>query len=253
MGRINGAGPFAFVLDTGAGGTSFTPSVAASLNLPVDGAAEQAGGLGGSIDIHLHRVDAIEVGPFSMRDVTLAALPGPTFESHPVIGLAGIDLFKDQVIWWDLGAMRAHAAHTGQMVQDRSCWQQIEANWMRPWRVLLPVSVNGVEGMAMLDTGAQQTIINASFAEALALGARMEPDGEITGVDGNPVPLMRGQIDNAQIGPWRWDNRELHVAELALFGRMGAPSEHFMLLGMDWLDGRRFAIDYGTEEVWLGR
>jgi hypothetical protein len=95
--------------------------------------------------------------------------------------------------------------------------------------------------------------LNRSFAEALALGARVEPDGEITGVDGNPIPLMRGQIDNAQIGPWRWDNRELHVAELALFGRMGAPSEHFMLLGMDWLDGRRFAIDYGTEEVWLGR
>jgi hypothetical protein len=175
-------------------------------------------------------------------------MPGPTFESHSVIGLAGVDLFEGRRIFWDLAAMRVASAPSGGAIGD--CWAPIESDWMRPWRVLAPVTVNGVQGMAMIDTGAERTIINSAFAEAI--GPReTQLNGEIAGIDGRPIPLLRTTVDTAQIGVWSWDGQEIHIADLALFDRMGPSDQRYMLLGMDWLRGRRFVLDYGTEQVWI--
>lgn len=260
-GRINGRGPFAFVLDTGAGGTSFPPSVAADLALPAVGSEGQAGGLGGTTSVRLHAVASLEIGPFSLEQVTLPSVQGPQFDSHPVVGLAGIDLFTDQLIWWDLDAMQVVTQPSGSFPANSSlggdqtggCWEKVAVSWMRPWRILLPISVNGVAGMAMLDTGAQQTIINPAFAQALVFSAPQQPAGEIMGIDGTAIAMMRAHVEAARIGPWHWDNAMLHIADLAVFDRMGPREAPLMILGMDWLAGRRFAIDYGRQEVWLGQ
>lgn len=78
----------------------------------------------------------------------------------------------------------------------------------------------------------------------------MPVDGEITGIDGRPTPLVLARIGDARVGAWRWTDQPVHVADLPVFQRLGDPEAPLAVLGMDWLRGKRFAFDYGQEKVW---
>ncbi|MBX9706575.1 MAG: retropepsin-like domain-containing protein [Caulobacteraceae bacterium] len=157
----------AFVLDNGAGGTSVTPAVAQDLSLPVARQVETAGGLGGMVNVRTHHVSEAAFGPLSLQDVELAALEGPVFESHTIAGLAGVDLFADRTVWWDLERYSVSLTPGGEAPVSDPCWQLVDSEWMRPWRVMVPVVIDGISGMAMLDTGAQKSVINNAFATAI--------------------------------------------------------------------------------------
>jgi predicted aspartyl protease len=249
--RVDGQGPFAFVLDTAASGTTIDPERADKLALPRDTATEQAQGMGGEITVHYHRVRSIDAGPLLLRDPTIPIFPAPRFESHDIAGLAGVDLFGDRLAVWQAGQDCVGIAKSGTR-PGRGAWQPVEANWLRPWKIMLPVEIDGVAGWGLLDTGAQHTVINAAFADAIGLTTpRLLPSGTITGIDGREMPLSQGDVGAVSIGPWRWSNRSVRVGALPVFGRLSAAGDKLAILGMDWLRSQSFAIDYGKQQVWL--
>ncbi|MBZ5708159.1 retroviral-like aspartic protease family protein [Nannocystis pusilla] len=250
---VDGAGPFHLVLDTAASGTTLDADAVKRANLPRDTAMEQAEGIGGSVEVRLRKVAAVDAGPLRLRDATIAELPAPEFESHRVSGLGGIDLFGDRLAVWDLAGMSVSVSPSGALSGAAPCWRPLEVDWMRPWKVLAPITLNGRNGYALIDTGMQQTILNPVFAAALGLGAgdaALPVDGEITGIDGRPTPLLLARIGDARVGAWRWTDQPVHVADLPVFQRLGDPEAPLAVLGMDWLRGKRFAIDYGQKKVW---
>lgn len=202
------------------------------------------------VNVRTHHVSEAAFGPLSLQDVELAALEGPVFESHTIAGLAGVDLFADRTVWWDLERYSVSLTPGGEAPVSDPCWQLVDSEWMRPWRVMVPVVIDGISGMAMLDTGAQKSVINNAFATAIG-GERAIADEGITGIDGRSIDLMLVKVARASIGPWQWEQPPLQTAELAVFDRMGAPTNNFMLLGMDWLRGHRFVQDYRQQKVWL--
>lgn len=249
--RVNGQGPFAFVLDTAASGTTIDPERTDKLALPRDAATEQAQGMGGEITVHFHRVRSISAGPLTKRDVIVPSLPAPAFESHDIAGLAGVDLFGDRLAVWTPGSPCVGVAASGS-APGKGAWRPIEANWLQPWKIMLSVRINGVAGWGLLDTGAQHSVINPAFADAIGLtGARLRPSGSITGIDGREMPLVEGDIPAVVIGPWRWDERSVRVGALPVFSRLSAAGDNLIILGMDWLQSEGFAIDYGKQRLWL--
>jgi predicted aspartyl protease len=251
--RVNGQGPFTFVLDTAASGTTLDEAAIERLKLARDTATEAAQGLGGPMDVHLYRVASIEAGAVGLRDTVVPEIPAPEFESHAVTGLAGVDLLGERLTVWrpqdrcvDLSPSGGRPAGDG--------WSVVEAVWLRPWKIMLPVRIAGRDGLALLDTGAQYSVLNSRFAEQLGLteaSGRLRAGGEIQGIDGRPLPLLQGDVAEASIGTWRWSNAAVRVAEMPVFARLGEPDAPLMILGMDWLAGRGFAVDYGAQKVWL--
>ncbi|WP_434418168.1 retroviral-like aspartic protease family protein [Nannocystis pusilla] len=249
----NGVGPFHLVLDTAASGTTLDADAVARAKLPRDAATEQAEGIGGSVEVRLRKVAAVDAGPLRLRNATIAELPAPAFESHRVSGLGGIDLFGARLAVWDFAGMSVSVSPSGALAGAAPCWRPLEVHWMRPWKVLAPITLDGRDGHALIDTGIQQTILNPVFAEALGLSAgslALPVDGEVTGIDGRPMPLLLARIGDARVGAWSWTDQPVHVADLPVFQRLGDPAAPLAVLGMDWLRGKRFAIDYGQEKVW---
>lgn len=249
---VNEKGPIHLILDNGAGNTTLNPGVARQLGLTLEKSSEQAGGLGGTVSVPLYRASVVRLGPLEKRNLVVAGVDGPVFEKHQIAGLAGVDLFDDRLMVWNLASMKVHAAPGSVTMPQANCWRKVTANWQRPWRILLSVTINGVPGQAMIDTGAQRSIVNNSYAQAMALAVDRSAGETISGIDGLPTPLALTVAPAAQVGEWRWNQMPLGVADLALFARMGPPQEHWMLLGMDWIRNRQFAINYSTQEIWQG-
>lgn len=253
MARLGGAGPFAFVLDTASSGTTLDERTVARLGLVRDSETEDAQGLGGAFSVRLVRSPSIEAGPVLLSDATVPEVPAPRFESHDVVGLAGVDLLGERLTVWRPGTGCVGLMTTGGRPEgDR--WVETAVDWMQAWKILVPVRIGAVEGFALLDTGAQRTVLNRPFAAALGLteaSGGLRPGGEIIGLDGRPQPLLQTEVVDAVIGPWAWATATVHIGELAVFSRLGDRERPLMVLGMDWLAGRPFAIDYGARKVWL--
>ena len=246
--RVNGQGPFAFVLDTASSGTTLDAPRIALLEPPREAAPDQAQGMGGSVSVDLYRHDAVEAGPVHSRDLVVPEIAPPVFDSHDVAGLAGIDLFGDQVAVWRPDQGCVFLKPSGQVDPG---WVSVPVDWQRPWRILLPIRIGAAMGWALLDTGAQHTTVNPAFAAALGLQTEaLAAGGQITGVDGAPLDLHQTTVPSAQVGGWRWRLVSVKVGALPVFDRLGPQEAPLAILGVDWLGDRAFAIDYGAQKVW---
>lgn len=253
MARVNGEGPFAFVLDTASSGTTLDERTVARLGLVRDSETEEAQGLGGAFSVRLFKSPLIAAGPVSLSDTTVPEVPAPEFESHDVVGLAGVDLLAERLTVWRPGTgcvgLMASGGHPG-----GEGWVETKVEWLQAWKILVPVRIGDISGSALLDTGAQRTVLNRAFAQALELTAtsgRLRAGGEISGLDGRPMRLFEADVSDAVIGPWTWGQATVNIGEMPVFSRLGDPERPLMVLGMDWLAGRPFAIDYGARKVWL--
>lgn len=248
-GSVNGRGPLFFILDTGASGTTLRPKTVAEFNLPRDAANDQGQGIGDAVEVALHRVRTIDIGPLNLRDIVVPAVPAPVFDSHDIVGLAGVDLFVDRMAIWNLSKMEVIVRGSIDLTAER-CWHRTPSTWLRPWKVMIPISIAGHVGQAMIDTGLQHTTMNRAFA-ALARPTEQVPAGEMSGVDGSLIPVMRGHVRSIVLGPLAWSSRTVQIADLPLFQRLGDPAAPTLVLGIDWLEGQTFAIDYKTQTAWF--
>lgn len=250
--ELNGSGPYFFVLDTGSSGTTVDEQTAAKLGLARDAATEQGQGWGGGMEVHAYRILKFQAGPLSQTDFIAPGLPAPDFASHRLTGLAGVDLFGSRLITWDVPHGRLLTAASGAKPGPGD-WRPLASNWIRPWKVMAPVSIAGIDGWGLLDTGAQNSTLNPAFADALGLteaSGRLQDGGEVSGIDGQPLRVRRANLAAVRIGQWRWSAAAANVAALPFFDRLGKPDERLMIIGIDWLKDHAFAMDYGRQVVW---
>ena len=249
---VEGQGPFAFVLDTASSGTTVDAVTAERLGLARDADTETAQGMGGAMDVKFHRVERLTAGPLTLADFVAPEIPPPDLDSHEIVGLAGVDLFGNALAVWNenpgcvtIGVSGARPGGDG--------WRSMDVHWIRPWKIMIPIRIGSVEGLGLLDTGAQHTVLNTAFAARLGLteaSGRLGAGGEITGIDGRPMPMSVAEVDDVTVGEWRWDRRTLNVGDLPVFSRLGEPDTPMAIIGADWLGEQTFAIDYGAQAVW---
>ncbi|MDR7070064.1 peptidoglycan/xylan/chitin deacetylase (PgdA/CDA1 family)/predicted aspartyl protease [Pseudoxanthomonas japonensis] len=251
--QVKGEGPFEMVLDTAASGTTLDEKTVVQLGLVRDSKTEKAQGLGGAFSVRLFHAPSISAGPVSLAEAIVPEVPAPEFDSHTIVGLAGIDLLGEHLTIWRPGLGCVGISPSGGRPEGDG-WVQVEVDWMQAWKILVPVRIGMVEGLALLDTGAQKTVLNDHFAKALGLtpkSGRLRAGGEIAGLDGRPLSLSLTDVEDVAIGPWQWPKTEVNVGDLPVFSRLGSLDRPIMVLGMDWLARRPFAVDYGAKKVWL--
>lgn len=249
---VDAGAPVHLVLDTAASGTTLDEATMVRIGAVRDAAMEKAEGLGGAFDVKLYKVERLRAGPLTLAGFTAPAIPPPAFDSHAIVGLGGIDLFGDRLAVWEMARGRVRLAASGS-TPDGPDWTRTEANWMRAWKVMVPVEIEGVKGWGLVDTGAQYSTLNPAYAAALGLteaSGRLRPGGAMSGIDGAPLPLHAADVTLLSVGAWRWTSRPVRIGDLPVFERLGDPSTPLMIVGADWLEGEAFAIDYGTRALW---
>ncbi|HYD46257.1 MAG TPA: retropepsin-like aspartic protease [Phenylobacterium sp.] len=248
---VNGRPSVWLVLDTAASGTTLDKAAISEMGLGLIAPADTGEGMGGSMAVRLFEAEEVKAGPVVHRNFTIVEVPAPAFDSHPVVGIAGVDLFGPALTVWD-GSGCVHILPGGGR-PDGPGWRRLDARWLQAWKVLLPISIDGVAGWGLLDTGAQSTVLNTTFAKRLGLTDKpdqLKPRGSIAGLDGRELPLSSADVADLHIGPWRWARQNVGVADLPVFQRLGSADEFLAVIGADLLADKAFALDYASKVLW---
>lgn len=102
--RINGQGPYDFVVDTGATFTCVDQELAEALSLPEQpGSVAFGAGIGGSGSVKIVEIDALEVGTARAEDTMAAVIDLSTIKQSgiEVRGLIGLNFLKAYRVTFD--------------------------------------------------------------------------------------------------------------------------------------------------------
>lgn len=188
--RVNGAGPFSFVLDTGAGALSALDQAVAD-SLGVRSELMARGGGAGEDVVDINRADslALSMDGLSFEPRTVMAIPIHRMDPHwgkRKDGLVGGDLLSALVtrIDYEHSALAFHDARSyeykgpGEVIPLQIYGNHIFASAS----VLLHGKEEAIEALLMVDTGVRITTFNNPFSRAHGLADR-SPD-TVQGVTG---------------------------------------------------------------------
>ncbi|BCW87992.1 hypothetical protein sos41_11290 [Alphaproteobacteria bacterium SO-S41] len=251
---INGKGPFAMVLDTGAGLTTVTTALKDELGLMKVGRMPQPVQLAGGAE---------PVDIYTLGFVTLAGQPAPApitvvldapmkyiREARGILGMNVLSRFAVEI---DQPGKRLVLRDPGAVPESGSDWT------LRPLVprydnfLVVEADIGGVAAKAVLDTGANQTILNAKLAEALGIvaGAPGVTEGKIA-LSGGTTSL-KAKLPSIALGETQWRDLDIQAADLPLFKALGLGDEPVLILGNDALKQVRLFVDYAGDRVYLTR
>ena len=249
--RVNGKGPFRFVIDTGASRSTLAPHLAKALGLTHSvGRNVMLNGVTGAAEVPTVPVDSLEIGAlkFEKQDlpVIFTSIMG---NADGILGVAGfhdqridVDFKRDRVQVVESNGKRPHFS----MVTAR-------ANRNSTGLMILDVRVGRrIKAKAVIDTGAERTLGNVALQVAMNKGKkRHDPVAAV--VHGATPDIADGevqQIREATIGDMKLTNLEVIFADFHVFKLWGLDKEPALLVGMDMLGVlERLVIDYRRNEV----
>ena len=253
---IAGAGPFPFVVDTGAQRTVISRELAATLGL-APGRTVRVTGMTGSDSIGTVVIPSLKVSVIGSAPIEAPAISAINLGAR---GLLGIDTLQDHAVTIDFDTKtmtvipsrrRQHRERAGPdeiVIRARSLFGQL---------VVTDAYCNGIRIRVILDTGTSVSMANGALrrrvTRKLGSAARSQPVS-LTGVTGETVVADYTTIDRVSIGNLTLG--DLPVAFTAVdappFRQFGLSERPAMLLGMDVLQlFRRVDIDFANREVRL--
>jgi hypothetical protein len=250
--KVNGKGPFRFVIDTGASRSTLAPHLARALNLtPSVGRNVMLNGVTGAAEVTTVAVDSLEIGAlrFDKQDlpVIFTSIMG---NADGILGVAG---FQDQRIDVDFKRDRVSVMESN---GRRPHYSMVTARATRNTNGLMIVDVRvgrHIRAKAVIDTGAERTLGNLALQNAMNKNRRKKREVVQAMVHGATPDITDGdvqEIKEATIGDMTLSNLEVIFADFHVFKLWGLDQEPAMLIGMDMLGVlERLVIDYRRNEV----
>jgi predicted aspartyl protease len=248
---INGQGPFAFVVDTGADRSALSTTVAAKLGLE-PGRNVMLHGVGGSALTPTAKVPLMVAGEARMKD---AELPVLTPERLGVDGLLGVDMLENRNVIMDFHRKRLEvrrSSSSGMLPSPREVSVLADARFGR--LAVANARVSGVRCVAFIDSGSGASMGNMALAEAIKLRVRRKPESSMAirliGAAGEATVGEMRIVRSIELGALRMTNLPLVLADLHIFDIWNLNSRPAVLLGVDVL--RMFArveLDFGADRV----
>lgn len=246
---ISGAGPYRFVVDTGAQRTVISRELAGALQLR-PGRAVQMTTMTGSSRAATVIIPLITVGAFGGVRIEAPALDAAHLGAP---GLLGIDTLQDRALSIDFDAQRMTVLPaTRRKYRERARPDEIvvRAKSMFGQLVVTDAYYGNIRVQVILDTGTPITLGNLALKRRVRHGA-MKSVG-LMSVTGETMQADYTQIDTVKLGGIGFDNLPIAFAEAAPFARFGLERKPALLLGMDALRlFRRVYIDFPNRELRL--
>jgi predicted aspartyl protease len=250
--KINGKGPFRFVIDTGASRSTLAPHLAKALNLQqAIGRNVMLNGVTGVAEVPTVAVDSLEIGALKFVNQNLPVIFTSIMgNADGILGVAGfhdqridVDFKRDRVTVLESTGRRPHFS----MVTARA---QRNATGL----MILDVRVGRrIKAKAVIDTGAERTLGNLALQEAMNKGRRKKREPVSAVVHGATPDIADGdvqEIKEASIGDMKLSNLEVIFGDFHVFKLWELDKEPALLVGMDMLGVlERLVIDYRRNEV----
>lgn len=245
--RVNGRGPYRFIVDSGADTSVIGLRVAQDLQLPL-GTPTVLNGMTARNTVDRVKVAQLNLGLSTVNDLQLPALREANVGGD---GLVGIDALAGQRLMMDFEQhlIRVEDAR----VPERHYYGEIviTAHRKRGQLILAHVNAGGVPLDAVIDTGSEVTIGNVALRNKLL---RRQPDKFYTataiGVTGVPATLQMAVVEELHVGPVILRDVPIAFADVPPFALFGLSDQPALLLGTDILEKfRRISLDFRARRV----
>jgi predicted aspartyl protease len=241
---VDGAGPFAFMIDTGSQATAITHEVRNALGLAPAGTAVLVG-MASRRTVDLATVSRIEFGSNSFTNFTAPVLARDNVGADGIIGLDALQDFRvmidfrNKTIAVEEATGNKRAPGFDIIVRARQQLGQL---------LITDAMVEGVRATVIIDTGAQASLGNTALRERI----RAKREQEVITTDVNGVDLV-GQLSIVRtlvIEGLALTDVPLTFADTPAFAALGLADKPVLSLGMQHLAlFDRVAIDFARQRV----
>jgi hypothetical protein len=244
--RVNGNGPYRFLVDSGADTSAVGLRIARDLQLPLGTPAILNGMTERSL-VDRVKVASLTFGPSTITDLEVPALKEQDLGGD---GMIGIDALVRQRLMMDFEQhvvkvedSRIRPVHLpGEIV--------ITARREHGQLILTEVRAAGLPLDAVVDTGSEVTIGNMSLRNKLLRRNHRFTMVPMLGVTGKVMQIEMAQIAELQLGPVTLHDVPIAFADVPPFKMFGLDKDPSLLLGTDILETfRRVSLDFRARKV----
>jgi hypothetical protein len=245
--RVNGRGPYRFVVDSGADTSVVGQRIARDLQLPL-GTPVILNGVTARNVVDSVKVAELAIGASRIPDLELPALRESDVGSD---GLIGIDALSQQRLMLDFETHKVRVEDARNPIPFSPSDIVITAKRIQGQLILTHVKAGNVALDAVIDTGSEVTIGNSALREKLIGKHNVKFwTAEVTGVTGVTVPIQMTIIPRLQLGPVTLEFVPIAFADVPPFAMFGLSEQPAMLLGTDLLEKfRRVSLDFRARKV----
>jgi len=250
--RIDGNGPYRFVVDTGADRTVLATDVAADLGL-LHGERVMMEGVVRAVATDTVTLDELSFGSVTCKRLVVPVLPRTMLEADGYLGLDTLDRHRVTLDF---------KHHTLQVTEPRS---RFSAFWVRQNEARVRASgtaghlravdctVDGVTATAFIDTGAEVSAGNGALLAALKRGAPSRyavGTVPLTDITGGKIVGNVTTVGKIRLMDLAFTDCPLVIADFQIFDVWGLRQKPALLIGMNFLrQFSKISIDYGLKEL----
>jgi predicted aspartyl protease len=252
--RVNGEGPFEFILDTGAGTSLLSSDLAKKLNVKII-STKEGQSAGGKISVSLAKIDSLAVGQAKLEDLDVGIVDlshiGNTIGTK-IDGDVGYNFLKHFRITIDYHDCEIRFDEPRRIERlGRSSKTEVPMRLASVAKPLLLVQVhaNGHGPFQFaIDTGTSTTAIAPELAQQVSLEG--SPVGPLT-TGGEQVNVTAGTLESFQVGRARIDDLVVVVADFFSMLSQAVGARLDGIVGYNFLRNFRVVIDYPGEKFRL--
>jgi hypothetical protein len=245
--KVDGHGPYRFVVDSGADTSAVGLRIANDLQLPLTTPAVLDGMTARQL-VDRVKIADLTVGSTTVRDLQVPALREVDIGGD---GLIGIDALVEQRLMMDFEKHLIKVEDARIPVEVLPGEIVITARRRRGQLILTQVRASHVGLDAVIDTGSEITIGNMALRDKL-LHKNYAKVWEVDaiGVTGVKTKLQVAIIDSLQLGPVTFQDVPIAFADVPPFKLFGLADGPALLLGTDLLSNfRRVSLDFAARKI----
>lgn len=244
---VGGAGPYRFVVDTGADRTVVSSELAAALKFAPAGTAPLHS-IAGVSPVATATVPSLQLTRKVVRNIVAPVLGGSHIGAD---GILGVDALRSQRIDLDFAAQTMTVVPSVSEMSDDPNTIVVEGHRRNGRLVITQASIQGVPITVVLDTGSEVTIGNdalraALFSRDIASFHRVD----LVAVTGETLIGRGAMVDQLAIGGAGLSNLEVVFASAHIFKQLKLDGRPAILLGMDAMRAfKKVSIDFAAQKL----
>ena len=245
--KVNGRGPYRFIVDSGADTSVIGVGVAKELELPL-GRPVIVNGMTSRDVVDRVKVDELGLGPTTVHNLELPALREYDLGGE---GIIGIDALVQKRLMMDFEKRLIKVEDAAVHYKPLPGEIVVTARRNRGQLILTHVRAAGLPLDAIIDTGTEITIGNLALRDLLIKGNRDKfVTVPVIGVTGVTMDMQVARIAELQLGPITISDVPMAFADAPPFKLFGLADQPALLLGTDLLETfKRISLDFKARKV----
>ena len=245
--RIDGTGPYRFVVDSGADTSVVGERIATKLNLPA-GRRTILNAITDSQYVDRVLVDRLDVGPTTVENLEVPVLREEDLGAE---GMLGLDSLAEQRLMLDFEKRLISVDDGRTPIPKYNDEIVVTARLRKGQLILTQVRANRQAVDAVVDTGSEISIGNIALRDKLLRkNPNLFTDVEVTGVTGTTTKLQIAKVSELKLGSVTLQNVPIAFADIPPFAVFGLEKTPSLLLGTDLMSTfRKVSLDFHERKV----